>query len=326
MFKKIFLFVTTILVATSASTGYGSPDSLKGSVSADIFLDWFNNAEKCVHIKGLIILNLIPGIFLIIQSVLFLKDQNKLKGIFAVFAVFANLIGVFIVINYAYPIASQIEGWSPDKLPANWISLKDDWFKYIGIYGLLGILGWLCFVITYFVPSNKHVALKKLPRFINFSKNALLFFLTFVMGLSAARLYDFCFFTFTYEISGTTFIEMHRPLDLVIRKVGPIVFTFLFSLYLLLTILFFSEKSKNKGWLIILAAIFLVCDTFIALKYNGPINDLFNSWTSTTIPINWVSIRDKWLNYHLYRDVLMIFGFSSILLTYFVQKKEIVKK
>ena len=97
MFKNTFLFITAFLVATSASTGYGSTDSLKGNVNAATFLDWFSNAERSLHVKGLIILDLIPILFLIIQVVLFYKDGKKVKGIFAVLALLANLIDVILV-------------------------------------------------------------------------------------------------------------------------------------------------------------------------------------------------------------------------------------
>jgi len=322
MFKKTFLFITTLLTATSVSTGHGSTDALKGNVDVTLFLDWFNHAEKCVQLKALILLDLIPILFLIIQAVLFFKDKKKIKGLFTVFALLANLVGVFLLIQYAYPIASQIADWTPDKVPSDWIGLKDDWLKYIGLHGLLGILGWLCFVITYFVSERKNTEVKRLPRFLNFSKNALLFLLTFVLGMGAARIYDLSIFTFSYEISGVTFIEMHRPLDLAMRTVGPILFTILVSLHVLLAILFFIEKSKQKGLLIVAALIFLLCDTFIALQYNRPINDLFLTWTPTTIPSNWTSIRDEWLNYHLYRNTFMMLGIISILLTYFVPKNK----
>ena len=322
MFKKIFLFITTILTATSVSTGYGSTDPLTGTVNVATFLDWFSCAQKYVHAKGFIVLDLIPMLFLIVQAFLFFKDEHKLKAFFAVLALLANLIGVFLVIKYANPIASQITSWSPENIPSDWISLKDNWLKYIGLHGLMGILGWLFFVITYFVSGRKNTEVNRLPRFLNFSKNALAFFLTFLLGMGAANLYAFCFFPFQYEISGATFIEMHRPIDLIMREVGPPMFIVIVSLKIILATLFFIERSKYKGWLIIAALIFLLCDTFIALQYNRPINDLFLTWTPTTIPSNWASIRDQWLNYHLYRNIFMLLGIVSILLTYFVEKNK----
>lgn len=318
--------MTTILAATSVSTGYDAPDSLKGTVNASTFLDWFGTAEQYVHVKGLIILDLIPILFLLIQAVLFFKDGKKIKGIFTVLAVLANLIGVFFLIQYAYPIASQITGWTTGKLPSDWISQKDDWLKYIGLYSLMGMLGWLCFVITYFVSEGKNMSVSQLPRFLNIVKNTLAFLLTFILLMGAARLYSFCCFPISYHISGATFIEMHRPLDLVIRKVGPIVFAVMLCLLILLASLFFIEKSKHKAWLIVASIIFLVADTFIALQYNRPLNDLFLTWTPTTIPSNWSSIRDKWLSYHLYRDILITLQFSSILLIYYIPKKYELKE
>jgi len=186
----------------------------------------------------------------------------------------------------------------------------------------MGVLGWLCFVITFFVSERKNTETKRLPRFLNFSKNALVFFLTFLFGMGAASLYEFCFFPFMHEVSGTTFIELHRPLDLIMRQVGPPLFTFIVSLHLLLAALFFIEKSRNKGWLIIASLIFLLSDTLIALQCNRPLNDIFLTWEPSTIPANWASMVDEWLGYHLYRNIFKVMGIVAILLTFFVQQNK----
>lgn len=320
MAKKYFLFVTTLLVATSASIGYDANDFLKGDINVASFLDWFSISEKYIRIKGLIVFDLIPALFLIIQTIIFFQDGKKTKGFFSVLALVANLIGVFFLMQKAYPIASEISNWTGDKLPSNWISVKDDWLKYIGLSGLMGVVGWLLFLITFFVPKTNNTEIKRLNGFLSFIKNALALFLTFVLGLSIARLYAFCFFPVSYDISGATFIEMHRPLDLAIRKVGQIVFVVMLTLEMVLATLFFIEKSRKKAWLIIGVIVFLLCDTFIALQYNRPLNDLFLTWTPTTMPTNWSDIRDKWLSYHLFRDIFMLLGFVCILLTFFIPK------
>lgn len=318
MFKKSFLFATTILAATAVSTGYGSTDSLKGNVNPATFLDWFNSAAQYVPGTGLVVLDLIPILFLAVQAILFFKDAQKTKGFLTIFAILSNVVGALLIIQYAAPIASQIAGWTPENLPADWVTTKDSWLQYIDLSGLVSIFGWLAFVTSYFLP-RKNTALKPLPGFFNFLKNGVLFFLTFLLGMSMSRLYDFCFFPVSYDISATTFIEMHRPMDLAIRKVGPVLFAIIFSMHLILAGLFFLQKTKNKAWLIAAAALFLLCDTFIALQYNGPINDLFLTWTPTTIPDEWAITRNQWLRYHMYRDIFMIFGFTCILLTFFVK-------
>jgi hypothetical protein len=68
MFKRIFLFITTILTGISVSIGYNGQDLFKGTIPITRFLDWFNTAEHYVHLKGLIILDLIPAIFLIVPG------------------------------------------------------------------------------------------------------------------------------------------------------------------------------------------------------------------------------------------------------------------
>ncbi|MDN3676894.1 hypothetical protein QWY90_06180 [Flavobacterium paronense] len=322
MFKKTFLFITTLLVATSASTGYNGQDLFKGDVPITRFLDWFKNADHYVHLKGLIILDLIPAVFLIVQTVLFFKDKQKLKGWFALLSLLANGIGVVILVQYAYPIAAQMADWTPDTLPSNWISLKDDWIQYIGFYALLGILGLLLFLITFFVPANKNTALKPIHPFLNGLKNALLFILTFLSLMNVSGIYDLTFFPTLYKISGVTFIEMHRPVDLAMRSIGPIIFSIMLSLFVLLAILFYMEKSKIKSLLILVGILLLLGNTFVALKGNRPLNDLFLTWTPTTIPSNWSSLREEWLGYHLYRHIFNELQVFAILLIYFVTKSK----
>lgn len=314
MFKKTLLFITTLLVALSTSTGYDSTDSLKGSVQATTFLDWFHHAEKYVHARGLLFLDVIPALFLIMMAIMFFKDGKKVKALLTVLALLLNLAGVFLNIQYADPIASQMSNWTPENVPGDWISLKDEWMKYIGLNGLLGLLGWICFLTTYFIPARKNTEGKQLPRFLRFLKNAVLFFLTFSFGLSATRLIGLYLFPTTFDISGITFIEMHRPLDIAIRKAGPYVFVFISVLFGLLTTLFFVEGNKRKGWLAVCAYIFLLADTLIALQGNGPLNDLFLSWTPTSIPDNWASFRDDWLQYHVYRDIFLFLLFTLLFL------------
>lgn len=314
MFKKTLLFITTFLAALSASTGYDYTDSLKGAVQVTTFLDWFNHAEKYVHARGLLFLDVVPSLFLIMMAIMFFMDGKKVKALLTVLALLLNLVGVFLIVQYADPIASQMTGWTPDSVPGDWITLKDDWIKYIGFHGLLGLVGWICFLTTYFIPAQRSNEGKQLPRFLRFLKNAVLFFLTFSFGLSATRLIGFYLFPTTYDLSGSTFIELHRPLDIAIRSVGPFVFIFISVLYGILASLFFVEGNKRKGWLAVCAYIFLLGDTLIALQGNGPLNDLFLTWTPSTIPENWTSLRDQWLSYHLYRDIFLFLMFTLLFL------------
>ena len=172
MFKKTLLFITTLLVALSTSTGYDVMDSLKGAVQVTTFLDWFHPAEKYVHSRGLLFLDVIPALFLIMMAIMFFMDGKKVKALLTVLALLLNLAGVFLDIQYADPIASQMSNWTPENVPGDWISLKDEWMKYIGLNGLLGLLGWICFLTTYFIPATKNAEGKQLPRFLRFLKNA----------------------------------------------------------------------------------------------------------------------------------------------------------
>jgi hypothetical protein len=312
MVKKVLLFITTLLAALSTSTGYDYTDSLKGAVQVTTFLDWFTHAEKYVQTRGLLFLDVVPALFLIMMAIMFFVDGKKVKALLTVLALLLNLVGVFLIVQYADPIASQMTGWTPENVPGDWITLKDEWIKYVGLHGLLGLVGWICFLSTYFIQARRSTEGKQLSRFLRFLKNAVLFFLTFSFGLSATRLIGFYLFPTTYDISGITFIELHRPLDIAIRSAGPFVFIFISVLFGILATLFFVEGNKRKGWLAVCAYLFLLADTLIALQGNGPLNDLFLTWTPTSIPDNWASLRDEWLHYHLYRDVFLFLMFAVL--------------
>ena len=91
MFKNVLLFITTLLAALSTSTGYDVMDSLKGAVQVTTFLDWFHHAEKYVHARGLLFLDVIPALFLIMMAIIFFKDGKKVKALLTIFALLLNL-------------------------------------------------------------------------------------------------------------------------------------------------------------------------------------------------------------------------------------------
>lgn len=151
MFKKNFLFATTILTATAVSTGYGSTDSLKGNANAATFLDWFNTAEKYVAPNGFIVLDLIPILFLTIQAILFFKDHQKWKCALTALTILLNLTGALLILQFANPIASEITTWTPEKLPADWTALRNEWLSYHIYRDLFMIFGFTSILMTYFV-------------------------------------------------------------------------------------------------------------------------------------------------------------------------------
>ena len=62
----------------------------------------------------------------------------------------------------------------PGTIPSNWISVKDEWIKYIGLYGLSGTVGLVLFLVTYYVPAKENTSIKPFHPFFNVLKNVLL--------------------------------------------------------------------------------------------------------------------------------------------------------
>lgn len=62
-----------------------------------------------------------------------------------------------------------------------------------------------------------------------------------------------------------------------------------------------------------LACICTVVDIWLAVKGNGPVNELINTWRADHYPADWQRYRDRWLHIFRWRQLAMITGFIALL-------------
>ena len=82
-------------------------------------------------------------------------------------------------------------------------------------------------------------------------------------------------------------------------------------------ILLFCAAYLNQGparWLFFVSALLLIFGIAVTLIVEVPINKRIASWTSTTIPPNWMELRDRWLKFHNVRSGAGLLAFACALL------------
>jgi uncharacterized membrane protein len=82
-------------------------------------------------------------------------------------------------------------------------------------------------------------------------------------------------------------------------------------------ILLFFAAYLNRGrsrWLFLSAGLLLLFGIVITVVIEVPINKQIASWTSTTVPANWMDLRDRWLAFHNVRSAAGVLAFVFALI------------
>ena len=116
------------------------------------------------------------------------------------------------------------------------------------------------------------------------------------------------------NLESSPYTEVRKLIDTSMRaNFKYVIYT---ALLANLTLVILTIKNPDSLLFITSAIAFvaLVIDTVLTLKGNLPINDVINSWTPDSIPVNWTEYRTKWLKIFLYRQIANIIGFVSLLI------------
>lgn len=115
-------------------------------------------------------------------------------------------------------------------------------------------------------------------------------------------------------ISINGFLEQRQVVDaLVVKRLRFFYYT---SLLLTLTVAVLTAKQPASPAFItsVIAFVCLVADIAIALKGNGPINALVNTWApGQPTTANWEAVRVQWLDFIRYRGIISAAGLLSLL-------------
>lgn len=67
--------------------------------------------------------------------------------------------------------------------------------------------------------------------------------------------------------------------------------------------------------LTLLALVCSIAALVVWQLHNGPVNQAVDSWTTTTMPSNWMTYRDRWEYAHATRAVLYTVGLGALILS-----------
>lgn len=141
----------------------------------------------------------------------------------------------------------------------------------------------------------------------------LLFLIFLLIIVSQGIFYLFALSKAFSEISITAYAEIRNSTDRVIES----RLKFVYPMAVLLGLITTLSLIKSPGSLaFITAAIACAClliDLILAIKFNMPINALFNEFDTGSRDLDWESLRRTWLKFMCFRGVIQVLGFLSLL-------------
>lgn len=92
-------------------------------------------------------------------------------------------------------------------------------------------------------------------------------------------------------------------------------------LFMILSILFYSDKKSSGFYLNIAAFVLIIITLLITLLILVPIDNQIKEWTTSTLPSNWELIRSRWDSYHAFRTCTSLASFGCFALAILNFKK-----
>lgn len=114
-------------------------------------------------------------------------------------------------------------------------------------------------------------------------------------------------------MDGPSYIELRQLLDASFRANFKFVIIGALASNLMLVILTARNYRSVRFFAAALSFLALVADTLLTLKGNVPLNDLINTWTAASHPVDWPQTRAEWLRIFHFRQVVNISGFVILL-------------
>lgn len=152
MALKTTQFIQTLLICILAGQAFfytiGGAAGLK-SVSASTFIE----QRKAIDIViGPYLRVIYPATVLISLAVLVLLRQqvNSLAFVLSTLTLLLVLIDIAFAVKGDIPLNNQINSWSPSVYPANWATVRNQWFYYMQWRQVCSIGGLVCVLLRLF--------------------------------------------------------------------------------------------------------------------------------------------------------------------------------
>jgi uncharacterized membrane protein len=122
--------------------------------------------------------------------------------------------------------------------------------------------------------------------------------------LSLARSID----SFTAQ----TYLDIGHVMIANLAPVMPVLMLFAVASAVSVVVLLYLEHASGK-FLTIAGLALLMVVVLITVAVEVPINNQTRLWTSTTLPANWMDLRDRWALFHLIRTMVSLAAVSLFL-------------
>lgn len=124
-----------------------------------------------------------------------------------------------------------------------------------------------------------------------------------------------------YDITAyapTTFVEVHQGAVRGLNTLLPAMAAT--ALVLMVALALVSRDRPAVLGLYLAGALAIFCAGMITRFVNQPINDQILTWTSATMPSDWVALRDRWWSWHLVRLVVTLGAELLLIAAIFVDR------
>lgn len=82
-------------------------------------------------------------------------EKSNLKGLLVLAAILLLLGKTFVAFQGNRPLNDLFLTWTPETIPGNWSSLRDEWFGYHFYRNIINALQLYCILLIYFIPFNR---------------------------------------------------------------------------------------------------------------------------------------------------------------------------
>jgi hypothetical protein len=117
---------------------------------------------------------------------------------------------------------------------------------------------------------------------------------------------------FIDSLTPATFVEVGQ---VMMEGYGPIM-SVLMPVTLLVTLVagvLTYRRNRLAGLLVLVGFACLAVATATTLMVNVPIDEIIAGWTASTLPADWMQIRDRWEAYHTTRTFVTLGGLAATL-------------
>jgi len=114
-------------------------------------------------------------------------------------------------------------------------------------------------------------------------------------------------------ITPSTFLEVGKTM--IVNLGGPMSILMPLALLSTLPVLYFMYRDRRMQdfSLVLLGLLLFVVALIGTLTVNAPIDRQINEWTLTTLPSDWMQIRDRWELWHTVRTFASVIGLACVL-------------